>query len=219
MNLKIVLLCTTVAIQSASAFVVAPSSVTSAKRNSVDSSSSSALQLSSAASSAGLEKVLDRVREGVVEAGHEEEWNKSCALLVETLGLDEVDAMHYLAQATNWKSWAVTTSNIARKFIKPKTPDTEKLKSNLEWLMAEPLSLDADFVQKGVSLSPVAYLMDSSEIYKKALDTAPSKYSDAESFRTLLLKDPTALQNTYNCADTGCNSECGNCWVSYEMRL
>lgn len=169
-------------------------------------------------------EVIDRVRDGVKEAGHEEEWNKSVAILMNTpINInDEYEAEHYLAQATNWKSWAVTTSDIARKYITPKVLDSDKLQANIDWVLSEegPLKLPADILsQQAIPKAPVAYLVDPAATYEKALAAAPKQYNTPEAFRELILKDPTALQNTYNCADTGCNSECGNCWVSYEMRV
>eukprot|EP00961_Rhodomonas_salina_P200689 2707438-Rhodomonas_salina.1 len=226
------MLCAAVAIQSAWAFVVTPSPVAFQKGSAFGVThwhvgdarrtlfSSTALKLSSEnVQTDALVKVLASVREGIAEAGHEEEWKKSCALLVDTLGMDEDEAELCLADATSWRSWAVTTSAMARKYIKPRAPDAEQLKSNLDWLMADPLSLDTGFLRTGVPMSPAAYLTDSQDFYKRALKTAPRKYRDAAAFRDLLLKEPTALQTTFNCAETGCASECGNCWVSFELKV
>jgi hypothetical protein len=168
-----------------------------------------------------LMEVIDRVREGIKEAGHEEEWNKCIAILMTLQIQDRYEAEHYLAQATNWKSWAVTTSAIARKYITLKVPDSVQLQQNIDWVLNE-LKLPIDLVsQHAIPKAPVAYLVDPKATYHKSLAAAPKNKqykTSPEAFRDLILQDPTALANTYNCADTGCNSECGNCWVSYQMR-
>jgi len=158
---------------------------------------------------------LDKVREGIVEAGLEEDWKSATETLSTSIGIDLPEAEASLAQALNWKSWAVCKSNIARKYIKPLNPDVEIVKSSLQWLREGPLALDSTVLRKAILEYPQAYLTSPEATYKQALSVAPSEYKSPDVFRELLLKDPAVLQCTYNCADDGCASECGNCWVTF----
>lgn len=164
--------------------------------------------------------ILPTVREGVVElTGSDESWKASAAALCGLKGIEDVeDAEVLLADALNWKGWAMSTG-MMRKFMKPKTPDVEKLANALAWLRDGPLALDEDQLAVAVRDSPKVYLDDPEETYKLAISVAPEQYSDPDVFRGLILKDPSVLQCTYNCSEEGCGSECGNCWVSYEGRL
>lgn len=164
---------------------------------------------------------LETVREGVLEAGFEEVWNKSAEMLAESISIELVEAEVCLAQTWKWKNWAVTTSKFARKYVKTVDPDHEALKTSLNWLKeVGPLALNHELLRDAILKYPEAYLTCPEKNYKKALEVAPSKYQDPSEFRDLLLKDPSAFQCTYNCAagNGGCNSECGNCWVSFKMR-
>lgn len=75
-----------------------------------------------------------------------------------------------------------------------------------------------EVLQAGILQYPEAYLVAPQRNYERALKTAPSAYRDPDQFRALLCRDPSVLQCTYNCADSGCNSDCGNCWVSFEYK-
>jgi hypothetical protein len=81
-----------------------------------------------------------------------------------------------------------------------------------------PLELPRDVLQQGIILCPDAYLLNPQQNYEQAIRAAPKQYQDPVQFRNLLLSNPAVLRCTYNCADTGCNSECGNCWVSFQYQ-
>jgi hypothetical protein len=161
---------------------------------------------------------LETVREGILEAGFEHVWNESAETLAESISIELVEAEACLAQAWKWKNWAVTTSKIARKYVKTVEPDQEALKTSLNWLKDGPLALNHELIRDAILKYPEAYLACPEQNYKKALEVAPLEYQDPSEFRDLLLKDPSVLLCTYNCADGGCNSECGNCWVSFKIR-
>jgi hypothetical protein len=171
---------------------------------------------------AGRPDYLIAVRTGIQEAGHAEEWEAAVAHVVTAVPtLDSAAAEDVLAQAWNWKRWAVVTSPLARKYIKVVPPDAAAVARALTWLREGPLALDDDDVL-AVALKEHAavYLGASPEAtYAQALAVAPSKYKDdPERFRQTLLRDPSVLGCTTNCVKTGCDSNCGNCWVSFALR-
>ena len=163
-------------------------------------------------------RYLDDVREGVEEAGFQNAWKDSATLLAETAAMETEEAEVCLAQAWNWKNWAVCTSSIARKYIKPKEPHVSTITESLDWIQNGPLQFNQDQMRTAIIKSPEAYLTSPEETYTEALKVAPKEFRNPSDFNTLLQKDPTALQCTYNCEDTGCNSDCGNCWVAYRKR-
>ena len=171
------------------------------------------------------EELLPVVRDGVKEKGAESEWDECVDILVEELAFAEGDSSEsvraeiVLSKALEWRGWAIVTSPTMRRYMKPKLPDSQQLRRSLDWLRGGPLLLsDVSLLTSAIEASPKAYLVDPETTYAKALSAAPDPYRDPTAFRMLLLDDPTALGNTYNCADDGCNSECGNCWVSYEIK-
>jgi hypothetical protein len=108
---------------------------------------------------------------------------------------------------------------MARKFIRTSPPNSSMIESSIRWLQQSPLELTNDIILQGILQSPDAYLINPQLNYEKAILVAPKQYQDPSVFRALLLRNPTVLRCTYNCIKTGCNSECGNCWVSFEYQL
>lgn len=166
---------------------------------------------------------LETVREGISEAGFQDLWDKSVEILVDdSISIDTVQAEACLAKIWRWKSWAVSTSKIARKYIKTVQPDPEQIKTSLSWLKEGPLELGNDahltLLREAILNYPEAYLLNPEGNLNQALSVAPQEYRTVSSLRDLLLKDPSVLQCTYNCADDGCASECGNCWVTYNLK-
>lgn len=174
-----------------------------------------------------MEELLPTVREGIEEKGATQEWNACAELLAANVlvasGDSESDAVMeaeiLLASALEWRGWARVTSTIARKYMRPKLPSSEQLQAALDWLRNGPLEMtDPINLANAIKESPTAYLVDPEAAYKTALETAPKHYKDPETFKALLMEDPSVLECSYNCADDGCNSNCGNCWVTYELK-
>jgi hypothetical protein len=161
---------------------------------------------------------LEQVRQAIAEAGFTSAWDESVAILSDAAKLELGEAQECLAKAWNWKSWALCTSSFARKYIQPVEPSSAAVADSLEWLQTGPLGLDSNFLQSAILDCPEAYLCSPEKNYVEALKVAPEKFKDPSSFKALLLEDPSVLQCTYNCVDDGCNSECGNCWVSFQLK-
>ena len=163
---------------------------------------------------------LETVRQGVAEAGFRDEWDAAVEFLSESLMTRE-EAEDSLAKAWNWRGWAIVTSPIARKFIKTVEPNAEQIRTAVEWFCdGGPLApLPDDVLAAGVRERPETYLISPDVAYDKALESAPEPYNDPKQFRETLLRSPSILGCTFNCADTGCNSECGSCWVSFQTVL
>jgi hypothetical protein len=90
----------------------------------------------------------------------------------------------------------------------------------LDWLQRQPLFLTKPLIVDAIRTCPEVYLVEPSQSYTKSIDCAPTEYispSVEETYHTSLKNDPSILQNTYNCVETGCASNCGNCWVSYQL--
>ena len=161
-------------------------------------------------------EILTSIREGMEEAGHADEWEQSVKVLASSIDSNELeDVEMLLASAWNWKAWAMATPMI-RKYQKTVTPDASQLQASLQWLQDGPLGLSAEQVSTALQEHPKIYIPDPQGNYEKALETAPDMYKDPESFHALVQEDLSALGRTFNCADTGCTSDCGNCWVTYE---
>ena len=174
-----------------------------------------------------MEELLPTVREGIEEKGATLEWIACAELLATEVlvagGESDSDAMMQaemlLASALDWRGWARVTSTIARKYMKPKLPSSEQLQTAIEWLRNGPLEITDPFnLVKAIKESPTAYLVDPETAYRTSLETAPKQYKDPDTFKALLMEDPSVLECSYNCADGGCNSNCGNCWVTYEVK-
>ena len=168
-----------------------------------------------ARSSSSPADILPTVREGIAEAGGSEEWDKSVAVLSEAMGADGEEAERILADALGWRAWAAANEKF-RRFQKPVAPDTAKLEESIAWLKDGPLNLDQEQLVAAITTSPKVYLQGPEVAYRKAKGAAPKKFADT--FDELVLKDPSVMECYHNCSDDGCASECGNCWVSYEMR-
>lgn len=165
------------------------------------------------------EELLPVVREGIAEKQATSEWQECVKFLATDLDVSEEQAEIWLAHALEWRGWARVTSALARKYMDPQLPDLKKLRAALTWLREGPLGLtDLAVLREAIEKSPKAYLVDPEAAYREALDTAPPQLKDPEAFKELLLDDPTVLECSYNCVDDGCNSECGNCWVSYQIK-
>ena len=167
---------------------------------------------------------LQRIREGLrtFDAAWEAEWDASLELLValsDTPSSARSALEAALATAWNWKRWAIVTSPLARKFIRTIPPDRGSIAAAIAWLASAPLSLDHATILQGILEAPEAYLLNPQENYEQALRVAPVEYQDPAAWRALVCRQPGALRCTYNCAATGCSSECGNCWVSFEYQM
>ena len=165
-------------------------------------------------SSSSPADILPTVREGIAEAGGSEEWDKSVAVLSEAMGAGSEEAERILADALGWRAWASANEKF-RRFQIPVAPDAAKLEESIAWLKDGPLKLDEEQLVAN-STSPKVYLQGPDVAYRKAKGAAPKKFADT--FDELVLKDPSVMECYHNCSDDGCASECGNCWVSYEMR-
>jgi hypothetical protein len=169
---------------------------------------------------------LERVRESLrtENVAYEKEWEESLRFLSE-LKDDYVDSPSSvqleaaLSTAWNWKRWAIVTSPMARKFVRTIPPNSAAVASSIQWLQQAPLQLTNDIILQGILEAPEAYLLNPQENYAQVLRVAPPEYLDPAAFRALLMRHPAALRCTYNCASTGCNSECGNCWVSFAYQM
>jgi hypothetical protein len=169
---------------------------------------------------------LERVREGLrtENDAYEKEWEESLRILSElrhsTVDLPSTMQLEAaLATAWNWKRWAIVTSPMARKFIRTVPPNSAAMATSVQWLQQVPLQLTNDVMLQGILEAPEAYLLNPHENYAQALRVAPSEYQDPSAFRALVVRHPAALRCTYNCASIGCNSECGNCWVSFAYQM
>jgi len=165
------------------------------------------------------EDLLSTVREGIADKDATDQWFQCVEFLQEDLSISSQQSEILLAAALEWRGWARVTSALARKYMSPKLPNLDQLRTAMEWLREGPLELtDGALLLDAVQKSPKAYLVDPEAAYRQAIETAPTQYKDADAFKTLLLDDPSVLECSYNCADDGCNSECGNCWVTYEIK-
>lgn len=176
---------------------------------------------------------LIKVRECIKEVSivdnidYMNEWKSAVQMISALINDDRSNAISEeqiesgLAVAWNWKRYVIITSPIARKFIKTIQPNSTMIKSSIQWLQHErELLLPNVTILQGILESPEAYLIEPQVWYEKALRSAPQPFhKNAAKFRELLLEHPSALQYTYNCIDTGCKSECGNCWVSMEFKM
>jgi len=184
--------------------------------SSIPSAHSVCRRLVIAKSSSSPTDILPTVREGIAEAGGSEEWERSVKVLSEAVGAnDDEDAERILADALGWRAWAAASEKF-RRFQKPVAPDAAKLEDSIAWLKDGPLNLDQEQLVAAITTSPKVYLQEPDVAYRKAKGAAPKKFADA--FDDLVLKDPSVMECYHNCSDDGCASECGNCWVSYEMR-
>ena len=176
---------------------------------------------------------LTKVRECIQEISDIEnidymnEWNDSVKIVSTLLNDDDQRIISVeqiessLAEAWNWKRYVIITSPIARKFIKTTKPSSAMIVSSIQWLQKEgELKLPNETILQGILESPESYLIQPQVNYETALRMAPKPYTnDATKFRDLVLQYPSALQYTYNCIDSGCKSECGNCWVSFQYQM
>lgn len=181
------------------------------------SRSSSPLPLSLLSSSTNTDfDYLETVREGIAEAGLSDDWDEAAAFLSDAAAIERREAEDSLARAWNWRGWAVVKSQIARRFIRPAPPDPRQLQTAIRWLREGPLAVPDTALVRGVREHPDVYLISPEEMYGKALEAAPEEYQSPDAFRETLLRTPSVLGCIYNCVDTGCNSNCGSCWVSFQ---
>jgi hypothetical protein len=168
------------------------------------------------------EEVLKLIRQEVEQNDAMTAWNDCVSLLVQQLlPLQRHQAELLLGTALGWKGWVrVSPTSSARKYMTPpRIPDVTQLKNVLQWLQQGPLALQGQALTQAIQTSPNAYLLDPRTAYQVALQTAPACYKDDPSqFHALLLQDYSVLECSFNCAEEGCSSECGNCWISYERK-
>lgn len=169
-------------------------------------------------------EMLPEIRSTVFEKdGGEQAWTESTEIIKNALyssfSTDQTSEVELvLATAFSWKAY-VKASPMMRKYQNPKLPDPTQIQQAIEWLRTGPLELPDDVIRDNIQAHPKTFLMDPQSSYKKAISSAPRKYRDPSVFKQALETDPTVLQVTYNCADDGCISECGSCWVTYRNRL
>lgn len=168
----------------------------------------------------GESELLEKVRTSIDENEGKEDWKSCVDLLRQSAFADEVDddlAEWYLAKAMGWVAWNRVTSAIARKYMpKPTIPNVDDLQNALEWMKS---TAELPDITKAIETSPESYLKNPAQSYQKVKSCAPREYrNDKQQLKELLRSNPSAIQNNYNCDGEGCNSECGNCWVSFANR-
>lgn len=165
------------------------------------------------------EELLPIVREGLEDKSWTDDWDTCVKILQESFtDISSEESEIILSKALGWRGWAIVSSPMMRKYVKPKQPNPTQLTEAINWLQSEPLSLSTDVLLEAIRTSPEAYLLEPQTSFTKSLKSVPTQLaSDEETYIQLLNKDPSVLENTYNCVDEGCASNCGNCWVSYEL--
>ena len=163
------------------------------------------------------EELLPEIRDAIRESSADDEkiWEEAIDIVSNMSGMKTSESEMCLAKAFGWRAYVVVTSKFARRYIKTSIPDTQQLKQALEWSLSGPLGFTQDRLKMALALNPDVYLIDPSSTYETVLSVAPKEYQDPEAFRELACEDPSALGCTFNCVDSGCSSECGNCWVSF----
>ena len=169
-------------------------------------------------------ELLPKIQESILEenggdAAVLEAWKEAVSLVASTSGLAEDLAEVALAKAYGWRAWVKVTSKFAKKYMKISVPDVDKLKAALDWPTSGPLGFSRDQLAQAIHLSPEVYLIDPAVNFEKALGVAPAPYNNADEFIKLANGDSTVLTCTTNCVDSGCASNCGNCWVSYDIKV
>ena len=166
--------------------------------------------------------ILPEIRSAVYENENgENQWKESIQMIQSEIhddSIDEEELELQLATAFRWKAY-VKASKTMRKYQNPKIPDPMKIQEALVWLQTGPLELTKEQLWKNIQNHPQTYLLDPQSSFQKAMGSAPKKYRDPTILTKLIEEDPSVLQVSYNCADDGCASECGNCWVAYGNRL
>lgn len=164
--------------------------------------------------------LLEVVRKGIADAGGDlDAWEESITALSSEVSINAKDAEHCLADALGWKSWAKASKSF-RRYQKPKQPNVTNLREALVWLREGPLKLNDDHLRSVIKDKPKVYLDGPEETYKMVLTCAPQEYKDPSVLNAMILDDPRVMECIYNCdiGDSGCLSECGNCWVTYGKR-
>eukprot|EP00933_Yihiella_yeosuensis_P012710 TRINITY_DN12177_c0_g4_i1.p1 TRINITY_DN12177_c0_g4~~TRINITY_DN12177_c0_g4_i1.p1 ORF type:complete len:272 (+),score=48.19 TRINITY_DN12177_c0_g4_i1:58-873(+) len=177
------------------------------------------------------ELLLAAVREAVAERGGATNWEDAASAIADAaaVGKDEAEVM--LAKAFGWKGWFELNRPV---YLKPKLPpDASQVVTALEWLSKGPLALTPEQLRHALSVKPLAYLINPAESYTAALSIAPEQFSEASSFRELLLREPLALDLTHNCERTDpaerpldafgeaihCDGQCTKCWRTVTPRF
>ena len=168
-------------------------------------------------------ELLPKIQESILEENGDdasilEAWKEAVNVVASSSGLSEDLAEVALAKAYGWRAWVKVTSKFAKKYMKISIPEMEKLQTALDWPTSGPLGFSKDQLAHAIHLSPEVYLIDPAANFEKALGVAPSPYDNADEFISLANKDSTVLTCTTNCVDSGCASNCGNCWVSYDIK-
>ncbi|CAJ1964590.1 unnamed protein product [Cylindrotheca closterium] len=165
--------------------------------------------------------LLPSIREAIEETGDElaiPSWIEAIELVCSKTGLPEDSAEIALAKANGWRAWVKVTSKFAKKYMKTYIPKKDKLEAALDWAITGPLQFSEEQLAAAVVRTPEVYLMEPEKNFEKARSVAPKAFQNTEQFTELATSDPSVLSLTFNCVDSGCNSECGNCWVSYDNR-
>mmetsp|Transcript_27208 Transcript_27208/g.66029 ORF Transcript_27208/g.66029 Transcript_27208/m.66029 type:complete len:223 (+) Transcript_27208:52-720(+) len=165
--------------------------------------------------------LLPSIREAIGETGDElamPAWIEAIDLVCSKTGLPEDSAEIALAKANGWRAWVKVTSKFAKKYMKTYIPEKDRLEASLDWALTGPLQFSEDQLATAILGTPEVYLLEPETKFEKARSVAPGDFQNTEKFVELATSDPSVLSLTFNCVDSGCNSECGNCWVSYENR-
>lgn len=158
---------------------------------------------------------MEEIREQLSE--HITQWDSCVEVVAGATGMESEEAELRLAEATRWKAWAVVKSELARKYIKTVIPSVEEITESFTWLQSEPLLLNQEQLEVAVRDYAEIYLRTPAANFRKAKNVAPRKFrQNPDDFCQLVRNRPRALGLTYNCADDGCASECGSCWVTFE---
>ena len=196
-----------------------------------------ALSLSSSSSITERDQeTLSLVRQAIDESQGADAWQQAIAFLAPYYLIvslsDDANASSNqaaaaaelcLADAFGWKRWVLSSATLRKYQTQPVVPTVDSLQQTMDWLRQGPLGLakDAPLLQTCLFQHAALYLKDPQTLYRRAIQSAPRAYRDADAFRTLVAQDPTVLDVFYNCGDEddGCASNCGNCWVTYQRKL
>lgn len=165
--------------------------------------------------------LLPSIREAIDETDDElamPSWIEAIELVCSKSGLPGDSAEIALAKANGWRAWVKVTSKFAKKYMKTYIPEKDRLEAALDWALTGPLNFSEEQLAAAILGTPEVYLMAPETNFDKARSVAPKAFQSTEKFIELATSDPSVLALTFNCVDSGCNSECGNCWVSYDNR-
>lgn len=178
----------------------------------------------SLAVAANAPELLQAVREKAASMDGGESWQEAAGVLAAALQVDVEEAEALLAKQFGWKGWFELNK---AAYLKPRLPDPEQIRKAVTWLAGAPLHLKPEQLRAALTSRSKGYLSDPEALYNQALAAAPPQFSSPDAFRELVLREPIALQLTWNCentdpktrglglepgADLHCDGQCVNCW-------